>query len=179
MKIKHIIFFGSGGFLLVVSGLIGLVLLGAKFPPPLASIKSNSVNSSAIPAQNFSINGNIFANNEPVRGESIYLCQDELYETANTSYQSSVQKDIEARKIGAWTDSTWAFMSIAKLISENKNPGQFCEISTNTDANGSFQFTQIKEGKYFLMTKASINKRSYAWLNPIILDKTQQITLSQ
>lgn len=114
-----------------------------------------------------------------MRGESIYVCRDKLYETANTSYQSSVQKDIEARKIGAWTDSTWAFISITNLISENKNPGQFCKISTKTDANKSFQFTEIKQGKYFLVTKANINKRFYAWLNPILLDKMQQITLSQ
>jgi hypothetical protein len=159
--------------------LIGLVLLGAKKPVPQASNQGNSVNSSAIPAQNFSINGNIFANNEPVRGETIYLCRDELYETANASYQSRVQKDIEARKIGAWTDSTWAFTSITSLIYKNKNLGQACETITNTDVNGSFQFTEVKEGKYFLMAKASINKRNYAWLNPIILDKTQQITLSQ
>ncbi|WP_404787984.1 hypothetical protein [Altericista sp. CCNU0014] len=126
--------------------------------------------------QKFSIDGNIFAGNEPIRGETIYLCGWDLYPTVSSEYRKNQEVDFDAYKNGAWKDARMASIGLSGLTMKTEGG---CKTSTKTDVNGHFQFTEIPQDKYFLVATTKLKGVYFAWLNTVDLNQNQQITMTR
>ena len=162
MNTKIILTF-SAIFLASLLGIAGLTLVSLKKNTISVAEPSKEPATVAIatPLQMIEVQGDVFSKNEPVRGESIYLCSNTVFDQAYAEYRKNFDSDLKLMDNAGFT-STYSGVSLFTL----KNP-QACSIKARTDTNGHFHFQPVEQDKFFLAASANVNGQKEAWIQKI------------
>jgi hypothetical protein len=125
------------------------------------------------------ITGDVFAANEAIKGGTVYLCRNEIYDKVSNEYKSKFQEDTDKLEFYyRWGLTTrYSYFYLLTMTESNKNSGQACELQANTDVNGKFKFSNISSDNYFLVAYTEIDGRYYTGIKAIDKDKEIRLTL--